>query len=934
MGSYPGSDRSQGENRTNNLVIIFLFLYLMWQTIKKSIEQWQGVVIIACSVTLCVVGGSVAGIFQLLEWTSLDQFYRLRPSRSIDPRITLVTINESDLANLGQWPISDEVMATLILKLKAHQPELIGLDIYRDWPVAPGYQKLLDVFRSTPNLVGIEKAIGETVDPPPILSKLNQVGASDLLPDADGKIRRALITTRTKNGDLQESIGVKLALMYLEKKGINLQLIDAKKQHYQLGRATFVPLTPNSGVYASRDTGGYQILLNYQGHLECFSHISLSQVLNGDIPDHLIRDRIVIVGTTAESLKDLFLTPYHSTLLQKIDKMPGVVVHANITSQILSAAIEGRVLLRVANQYIEWIWMGMWSMVGAVCTWWILASMRIGNNAFFGGTIIVIGLSSSTLAGISYGAFLGGWMLPLFSPWLGLTVSAILTTNYHSYQQLKTTNQQLENANHQLEDYAHTLEDKVQQRTQELEVAKQAADAASQAKSEFLANMSHELRTPLNGIMGYAQILQRSQSWNAEDKSRIEIIYRCGSHLLTLINDILDLSKIEAGKMELHPTDVYLPTLLHNVVEICRIKAEMKGISFVYEKDPELPTGVRADQKRLRQVLINLLGNAIKFTEVGVVTLKVSRTANDLVRFEIHDTGIGMTPEQSQNLFKPFEQVGAEEFQSEGTGLGLAISQKIVQLMGANIQFESKYGIGSVFWFEVNLASTDYLGITKQQHCNREIVGIKGTAPKILVVDNQYDSRSVIVNLLEPLGCELLQASNGQEGLEKIEQFQPQLVITDLLMPVMDGLEMMRKVRLAPKWQNLILIASSASVFASDRDSCFEAGVNEFLPKPVEANNLFKIMQTYLNVDWIYEEDQPSSVSMAKTTVEIIPPPPRELEILHELAMKGHIKGIINQGKIIEQLDAKYVPFAQELLQLAQNFRDQDIMKLIEKYLS
>ncbi|MDJ0555800.1 MAG: CHASE2 domain-containing protein [Microcoleaceae cyanobacterium MO_207.B10] len=906
----------------------------MLQTIKKMLQQWQGLLVIVCSVNLFVIGGSVAGIFNFLEWSSIDQFYRLRSSKSIDSRITLITIDESDLTRLGQWPISDGVMAQLIVNLKTHEPTAIGLDIYRDLPVAPGHEKLLDVFRSTPNLVGIKKVIGETVSPPPILAELNQVGASDLLLDPDFKIRRVLITTRTQNNDVQETLAVKLALIYLEKAGIHLQILDRNKLHYQLGKAKFVPLIPTSGIYASQDTGGYQIMLNYRGGLECFPNFSLSQALDGKIPEKFIRDRIIIVGTTADSLKDLFLTPYHSTLLEKIDKMPGVVVHANIVSQILSAAIEGRVLLRVANKYLEWIWMGMWSFLGGVFTWWILESLYIGKNAFFAGTIIVIIFLSCTLVGISYLSFIGGWVLPIFCPWLGLSFSAILTTNYHSYRKLQQSNQQLEMANHKLEDYAHTLEDKVQKRTQELEITKQAADAASQAKSDFLANMSHELRTPLNGIMGYAQILERSKTLSPEDKSKTSSIYRCGSHLLTLINDILDLSKIEAGKMELHPTDVYLPALLRSVVEICQIKAEMKGISFVYEKDAELPKNVRIDEKRLRQVLINLLGNGIKFTEKGVVKLKVNRRKNDLIRFEIQDTGIGMTPEQSQRLFNPFEQVGEGKFQSEGTGLGLAISQKIVQLMGDQIRFHSEYGVGSVFWFDVNLLSIDDMSIKKPLHSNGEIVGIKDTPPKILIVDNQSDSRSVIVNLLQPLGFELLEASNGEEGLEKIEQFQPQLVITDLSMRIMDGFEMMQKVR-GSHQQNLILIASSASVFPSDRHRCFEAGANVFLPKPVSANDLFKILETYLNVEWVYEADQELeklSVSSQETKSEMIPPPASELEILYELAMKGHIKGVINHGKIVEQLDNKYVPFARHLLQLANSFREQDIINLLEKY--
>ncbi len=905
----------------------------MWSNFKKNVEQWQGALIIAISVTLCIVTGSVTGIFQLLEWASLDQFYRLRPSESIESRITLVTIDEADLTRLS-WPISDRVMAKLILNLRADKPAAIGLDIYRDIPVEPGHEKLIEVFESTPNLVGIEKIAGETVAPPPALSKLNQVGASDILLDADGKVRRALITVATENS-VGEGLGVKLALMYLEKRGITLEIVDENKRNYQLGQALFTPLTPRSGVYASPDTGGYQILLNYRGERESFPSISISQVLDGDIPEDLIRDRILIIGTTAESLRDVFSIPFNTNLLQKNNLMSGIVVHANITSQILSAALEGRVLLRVFDRYWEWVWMGMWSFTGSIFTWKLLQSARFGNNAFFGGTILAIGLSSFTLVAISYGAFISGWVLPIFTPWLGLMSAAIITTSYHSYWQLNKTNQQLEIANHKLEDYAQTLEQKVQQRTQELEIAKQAADAASQAKSEFLANMSHELRTPLNGIMGYAQILQRSNSVNTEDKSKVEVIYRCGSHLLTLINDVLDLSKIEARKMELHPAYVYLPSLLHNVVEMCEIKAQMKGISLIYDKDPKLPTGITADEKRLRQVLINLLGNAIKFTQKGVVTLKVNQTENGKFHFEIQDTGIGMTPEQSQRVFRAFEQVGSDKYKynAEGTGLGLAISQRIVQLMGSEIQVKSEYGVGSVFWFEVDFPSTKTNSvnahISSENQKQGEIVGIKGKAPKILVVDDQYDSSSVIVNLLKPLGFEVLEASSGKDGLEKIKQFEPNLVITDLLMPEMDGFEMMRKLRASEKGKKMILIASSANVFESDQKSFLEAGGNDFLPKPVEVSQLLKVLETHLNLEWIYEGSRKSPILREETNEDIIPPPLKELENLYELAMKGNLKGIIKQAKIIEKLDTKYVPFAQKLQELATDFRDQDIIKLI-----
>ncbi|NEQ39586.1 MAG: CHASE2 domain-containing protein [Okeania sp. SIO3I5] len=908
----------------------------MWPKLRKNLEEWQGALIIGISVTLCVVGGSITGIFQLLEWASLDQFYRFRPSEPIESRITIVTIDETDLTRLN-WPLSDKLMAKLILNLRAYKPKAIGLDIYRDIPVEPGHEKLIEVFESTPNLVGIEKVAGERIAPPPALSKLNQVGSSDILLDADGKVRRALITV-AREDVLREGLGVKLALMYLEKKGITLQVVDENQLSYQLGKAIFTPITPTSGVYAGPDTGGYQILLNYRGKRETFPSISISRVLDGDIPEDLIRDRIIMIGTTAESLKDVFSTPFNSNLLQKTNLMPGIVVHANIASQILSGALEGRVLLRIFNQYWECLWMGMWSFTGSLLTWGLLQFPKFGNNAFFAGTIIVMGLSSFTLVGTSYGAFIIGWILPVFTPWVGLMSAAMITTNYHSYWQLNKTNQQLEDANQKLEDYAQTLEQKVQERTRELEIAKQAADAASQAKSEFLANMNHELRTPLNGIMGYAQILERSQTVNTEDKNKVAVILRCGSHLLTLINDVLDLSKIEAGKMELHPAYIYLPNVLHNVVEMCEIKAQMKGISFIYEKDAKLPTGINADEKRLRQVLINLLGNAIKFTEKGVVTFKANHTENGKFRFEIQDTGIGMTPEQSQRLFRAFEQVGSNTYKSnvEGTGLGLAISQRIVQLMGSEIQVKSESGVGSVFWFEIDFPFTNDDSVNEQissdQQKQGEIVRVKGKSPKILVVDDQYDSCSVIVSLLKPLGFEVFEASSGKDGLEKIEQFEPNLVITDLVMPEMDGFEMMRKVRDSEKGKNLIVIASSANVFESVQNSFLEAGGNDFLPKPVEVSQLLKLLQTHLNLEWVYEESRKLpgiEAEKENTNEELIFPPLTELQNLYELAMKGHLKGIVKQAKIIEQLDTKYVPFSQNLQKLAEDFRDQEIIQLI-----
>ncbi|MDM9385462.1 PAS domain S-box protein [Chlorogloeopsis sp. ULAP01] len=461
--------------------------------------------------------------------------------------------------------------------------------------------------------------------------------------------------------------------------------------------------------------------------------------------------------------------------------------------------------------------------------------------------------------------------------------------------------------------------------------AKEAAEAASFAKSEFLANMSHELRTPLNGILGYAQILQRSKHLKEEERSRIDVIYQCGSHLLTLINDILDLSKIEAQKVELIPTDFHFPAFLQGVAEMCRIRAELKNIQFHSQLAPELPIGIHGDEKRLRQVLINLLSNAIKFTDAGSVTFTIAYASEGKIRFEVRDTGVGIPQEKLQAIFQPFEQVGDSRRQTEGTGLGLAISQRIVELMGSTIQVQSEVGIGSIFWFEVILPEADEWVKTSQADDKGQIIGIKDCHPKILVVDDKWANRSVIANLLSPIGFEVFEAENGQEGWEKILEFQPDLVLTDLLMPSQDGFALIKRIRNCEAFKDIAILVSSASVFESDRHRSLEVGGNDFLPKPVQAMELFQKLRKLLHLEWVYEEQKIVSQPEVNNA-EMVAPPTAELESLHELAMKGNFKGIIKQAALLEQMDKKYIPFAKKMHQLAKGFQDQEILALIQSY--
>ena len=466
-----------------------------------------------------------------------------------------------------------------------------------------------------------------------------------------------------------------------------------------------------------------------------------------------------------------------------------------------------------------------------------------------------------------------------------------------------------------------------------LRAARDAADAANRAKSQFLASMSHELRTPLNGILGYTQILRRDPTLTERQRDGLGIIHQSADHLLALINDVLDLAKIEARKLELHPAEFDLHEFIHGVESFFLPRAREKNLLLETAFAPDLPLVVIGDAQRLRQVAFNLLSNAVKFTANGGVVFSVEKKG-DKIRFSVSDTGPGIAPEDQALLFEPFTQIGDHLRHVEGTGLGLNVSRGIVQQMGGRLMIESRPGWGSRFWFEVPLPVAANDAPVATAIAPRRITGYAGVRRSVLVVDDHPANSQLLVDLLIPLGFAITTAGDGGEAVARVRENPPDLVLMDLRMPHMDGFAASRAIReIFPDGTGPCLVGISASAFEPDRQACLNAGCAEFLAKPFREEQLLAILERQLGLQWHYL-DAPVSGSNSPFPVVRHAPAPADAEALYELAAKGDVLGVRTYAQKIAESDARLAPFAQNITDLAARFKMKAIRQFVARYRS
>jgi len=448
------------------------------------------------------------------------------------------------------------------------------------------------------------------------------------------------------------------------------------------------------------------------------------------------------------------------------------------------------------------------------------------------------------------------------------------------------------------------LEEQVIQRTSDLVAARNAAEAASRAKSVFLASMSHELRTPLNAILGFSRLMQSDRNLPDHTRRNVEIINRSGTHLLRLINDVLDMAKIESGSMQLQSSPFDLGELLCDVTDLMSQRAEEKGIRLIIDQDSHFPRYIVADEARIRQILINLIGNAIKFTDQGGVTLRLGTRENTLshLQIEVEDSGKGIAPDQCRRIFEPFVQLG-DQGNSRGTGLGLAITKQYVELMGGSISVTSEIGKGSLFRVDLPLEQANEADIQRANEAEqREVLGIAGRSDyRILIVEDQRDNQLLLQTLMENIGLAVRIATDGEQAVRIFEEWKPHFIWMDRRMPVMDGIEATKKIRALPGGADVKIVAVTASAFAEQRDEMLAAGLDDFVRKPYRPVEIYDCLAAQLGIEYLYDSSAGQRLPLRPESFMSVPGP--LLAELKDALQSLHIGRIDRAVRAIAEYD-------------------------------
>ncbi|MES9874924.1 MAG: ATP-binding protein [Candidatus Sedimenticola sp. 6PFRAG7] len=475
---------------------------------------------------------------------------------------------------------------------------------------------------------------------------------------------------------------------------------------------------------------------------------------------------------------------------------------------------------------------------------------------------------------------------------------------------------------------------------EEQEKARKAAEAANQAKSLFLANMSHELRTPLNAVLGFSQLMSADKGMNRHQKANLEIINRSGQHLLQLINDVLDMSKIEAGKIGLEPEDIDLGELIRDVTDMMRVRAEDKGLQLLLDQTSDFPRFVRGDGPKIRQILINLLSNSVKFTDQGGVTLRLEEKNGNpdgiTLRGEVQDTGRGIDPEDIERIFQPFEQL-ASAVEQKGTGLGLAITRQFVELMGGEVSAASQPGKGSTFYFSIRVepGSPDQIeAIEKKIVQTRRVIGLQQPSRewRILIAEDQLENQVLLQQLLEQVGFQVRIAEDGLKTIKLFEAWHPHFIWMDRRMPRLGGLEATERIRELPGGKDVKIAALTASVFKEQKDELMAVGSDDFVRKPYRPSEIFDCMARHLDLDYIYEEeaeDSTTGISTESTAIsaEQITALPQEVREALESAVT--VLDVEEIRRVVERIKAIDADLAVALMKRVETFDFTAIKQLL-----